>query len=226
MFYNTGSSSDFEEIMYQLMELLGLGAYIGASLAPIIIAGIMAIIGIVVSLALHYIEAIPLFKIGKKLGLKNAWIALIPIRYCSVYVLSALAGEKEISFFGKFTIKKRLYSFLAWLGISILGFAVVGVISGIISAIIGWIPIINLIVPLISFVLNLLPTAACVIIEYYFLLDLIDVFNPDKKSNNTTALVISIIDAFIGYIVRGIYLWTLIKKAPLYNPLDRVSADN
>lgn len=201
-----------------LEELLGGGLALGGMAVSFGIMIVSAIICLVIALAFQYVEAIPTFKIAKKNGVDHAWIALIPILPCRLYILSKIAGDKEISFFGKVTIKNRLVAFLIWLGVYLIGVPLMTFIAGLIGGVLGLIPVIGIILAaLVGFVLGLVPAAVTWLIEYSFLRDVLDIYKEDKHSNNTTSIVISVLSCFFTRLVRGIYLWTLIKKEPLYS---------
>ena len=85
-----------------IYELLGAFTALGAGALSLGMIIAIIVLPIILALVLHYVEAIPVFKIAKKMGVDKAWIALIPIKLCSTYVLSCIPGNREIDFFGKF----------------------------------------------------------------------------------------------------------------------------
>ena len=100
-------------------------------------------------------------------------------------------------------------SFLAYILIALFGNMVVGVLITIFSIVI---PVLGS----LSTILALLPAAACAIIEYVYLRDVLDLFKEDKQANNTAAILVSVIDAcLISNLVQSCYLLTVMKRQPL-----------
>lgn len=202
--YGYSSSSDvLEGLLGGGLAIGGILVYLSALIIPLIIIA-------VVILVMHYVEAIPVFKLAKKAGIKYAWVALIPIKPCSTFVLASIPGEKEVSLLGKKDIK-RTTAIIIYFVILFVGVPIATFISGIIGTFLGIIPFIGIILAgLVGTVIGLIPGAALIIFEYSFLKDITDLYDTGKS----TALIITIINYFVP-IVRGIYLWTLIKKEPL-----------
>ena len=88
--------------------------------------------------------------------------------------------------------------------------------GNVVSTVIAIVSTILPVVGSLSFILGLVPAAACAVIEYVYLRDLLDIYKEDKKANNTAAIVVSVIDfVLVGDLIRTCYLYTLIKKQPL-----------
>ncbi len=211
-------SSFLEELVEMLSNIENV-LFLGSSIASLGISGAMllitiigAIVSFLISVALYIFRSIPVYKLAKKAGRKKAWLAWIPIfhSYFRTYVLADTAGEKPVSFFnGKITIKSRGMSFLAYLGILIFG-------NGLITATIGIlniIPLIGQIIGTFAALLYLVPSVATAFLEYAYLKDTLDLFKENKKSNNTAAIVIVVLDnlATLGF-AQTIYLYTLLSR--------------
>ena len=206
---SSGSSlGDVADILGSVESLASL-ATAGIGLTLLIIG---AIISAVVAIALYIFHAIPVYSMAKKLGMKYAWLAWVPICHdlCRLYLLSEMAGDKPCDpGIGNFKIANRRMSFLYYVLIKWLGAAVVGIVVSIASMILP-------IVGSVSAILGLLPAAACGVLEYVYLRDVLNLYKEDTKSNQTTAIVITAIEAVLGIdFVKSGYLYTLMKKEPL-----------
>ena len=125
-----------------------------------------------------------------------------------------------MNLFGKWKFK-RLTAILVYLGIVLIGVHAVSTISGVISGILSLIPILRwILAPIVGFVLGLIPGVALIVFEYYFLRDIVDMYNADSNSAKTTTIIITIANYFTAGIVRGIYLWTLLKKQPVTHQVE------
>ena len=204
---NEGLDS-ISSILSSISEIAGMG-FVGVL---IIVAIVSAIVSFVVSIILWILGAIPVYKLATKMNRKNAWLAWVPIfgSQFRLWVLSDIAGDKPFTVFnGKITVKSRSNSFWIYLAINYLGGAVVTAVVGVFSTII---PIMGS----LSAVLMLVPTVACAIMEYVYLRDVLDIFKEDKKSNQTTAIVVTALDSLVTFgFARIIYLYTLLKYQPL-----------
>ena len=206
-YYSPDYYSELESLMSGFVGLSGLA-----------LIGVILLIGVVIALAFHYLEAIPTFIIAKKNGFRHAWVALIPIHLCITYVLSGIPGERDTKV-AKWTIKSKT-AFLVYLLIAIVGTGIAATISGLIGGVLGLIPFIGVFLSaLIGTVIGLIPAIACILFEHAFLRDVINVYNTDAKSSSTTALIVVIVNYFIK-IVRPIYLWTLVGKQPIHNRFE------
>ena len=226
-----GSMQEIESALEQSSGMLGdiesiLGSIAGIfSIASMGVSAIFAIIAAIfagiVAIVLYILYSIPVYSLAKKVGVKYAWLAWVPIFhvYFRLFVLCEIAGNKPfIPNIGKFKIESRKMSFLAHILIKYLGGMIISTVVGILSM---FLPIVGS----LSIVLGLVPAAACAIIEYVYLRDVIDIFKEDKKSNNTTSIIVTVIDAIlVGDFIRTCYLFTLMKKQPL--PVNEIVVEN
>ena len=110
------------DVMYYSLGIAELGIA-GVVLLYGIIAGLIAtILGMLISLVVYVFQAIPLFKISKKMGRKAAWLVWlfwVPFigGYFSTYVLADIPGDRPVKLLGNFMIKSRKMSFWIHLGI-------------------------------------------------------------------------------------------------------------
>lgn len=185
------------EILYYSSYLLGLIIPLFATTAGVILLVIMSIVTTVVTLIVHYVEAIPVYKLAKKRGVNHAMVALIPIQPCIMFVLASIPGEREIDYFGQFKTK-LMTSILIYCGVYLATPALASV----------------------GGILALVPIAATLILDYIYLKDVIGLYNPDKSANNTASIIITIANYFTGGLVRGIYMWGLLKKEPVDQALE------
>lgn len=210
MYYTGSTVGTLEDIYDSLYYGLGI-AELGVA-GFILMAGIVAAVaGFVFAVAMWVLEAIPLYKLSKKTGRKMPWLAWIPIfsGYCRLYVLADIPGDKEYDIFGKYKIKQRSNAFWIYVAINVLGSFVIGFI----------VTLASLLIPIVgsfSIVLNLLPMAATAVMRYIFLKDVLNIFKPDAKANNTAAIIVTALDTFVtlGF-ARTVYLYTLLKYEPL-----------
>jgi len=209
-----------EEIYTTLFNSLGI-AELGIAgivlLYTVIIGLISAVFGMLVSFLLFVLQSIPLYKISKKMGRKTVYLILlswIPVigGYISTYVLSDVPGNKPVKLTSKIIISNRLLSFWIYVGISIFGPALITAFVGIASLLPGF----GLIIGSVSTMLYLVPTAATAWLEYVYLKDVLDIFNPDQKSNHVAALIVAILDSLVTFgFARAFYLYTVMNKEPL-----------
>ena len=215
-----GLLESLEELYNFLFYGLGIAelGIAGTILVVCIIAGLVAaVFAFLVSLLVFVLEAIPLFKISKKVGRSSAWLvwlSWLPIvgNYLSTYVLSDVLGNKPLKLVDKFIIENRLLSFWIYVGINLFGSSLITAFIGMVNVI----PFVGQVIGACSTLLYLLPMIATAWIEYAYLRDVLNLFKPDQKSNNTTAIVIAILDALVTFgFARAFYLYTVMNKEPL-----------
>ncbi len=225
------SLSEFGDIVYSISDIVesieSIFAFFGSAIA--LIAGIFevgilaasliimligAIVAFVIGLLIYVVKAIPVFYLAKKNGRKLSWLAWIPVfhNYFVLYVLSDIAGEKEFSVFnGKFKQQNRTMVFWCYIAVAVCGNALISVIIGILSMIPG-----GIILGSATSVLYLVPSAACAIVEFVYLRDVLSIYCSDEHKNAVTSIIITVLDCFVTYgFARTIYLYTLLKKQPI-----------
>ena len=116
-----------------------------AGLVGVIIGGIATVI---IAVLTYLFTAFPYYRLGKKAGVKCAWLAWMPIPgldyYCRLYVLSQIPGEKPVTVFGdKFTIPDRFLVFWACIGIRFLGTTLITMLVTVLYRIDGSAPVSN-----------------------------------------------------------------------------------
>ncbi len=213
------------EWLEQLYSVLFLGANIaslGIPLVFLVIGSIVVILSflitVTVAIVLFILKALPVYKLAKKLGRKNAWLAWVPIfgEFFRLYVLCDAAGDKPFSLFGgKWVIKSRNTSFLICLAIAILGpTLIVSVIS-----LLSLVPLLNYLFYGIGSLLHWVPVVFCAFFEYVYLKDALDLFKEDQSSNRIAAIVIIVLDTLLtGELAKTVWLYTLMKRSPLPTP--------
>lgn len=220
------SLEELYEFLYYGLGIAELGIAGVVLMIGVIVAVATAVLGLLVSLVVFVLEAIPLYKISKKLERKYAWmvwLSWIPgIGGCfSTYVLSDIPGDKPVKLGGKLTIENRLMSFWIHTGIRLFGGTLITVLIGIVNMI----PVLGQLIGAFSSILYLVPTVAAAWIEYVYLRDVLDMFKPDQKSNNTAAIVVAVLDALVTFgLARAIYLYTVMNKDPLPQQVVEVEA--
>ena len=184
---------------------------------------------VLISLATHFAEAIPLYKLAKKMDRKNAALVWIPVfgSYFRLYTLMNIASGKDFVLTQKIRTDKRHLSFLAGVGTElIIKFVIMPILMTILtfSAFLGLIPVVG---PILFFGIYILGAFLCMIlnyaiiityalIRYVYLRDVLDIFKADKDTNNTTSILITLIDIFAtGGFARIIFLYTIMNRDPI-----------
>ncbi len=211
-----GDYSQLEEIFEVITE--GAGSInallnLGVTGVTILIAIISAIVAFVTWVVVYIVGGVPVYAIAKKTNTEGAILAWMPIftSYFREYLLAKIPGNKPFKFFDK-QIESRSNAFWIYLGIRLAGPTVITIAISIASII----PIAGVFIGAFGSLLYLVPPVATAFMEYVFLKDVLDMFKEDKKSNNTTAIVVAVLDAIItGGLAQSIYLYSIIKKEPL-----------
>ncbi len=222
--------SDFSSSLYETEQAISsidgiLSGSIGIVWSIIIIVG--AIVSFCISVTHWLLQAYPLFRLAQKIGRKNAWLAWIPGigDYCRTFVLTDLPGNKEVVILNKVKLS-RVAAFWIWVGVKLFGFIVWDGIMTIFSGIASATGIGALLAPAFV-VLSFVPDVALFLFEYTFLRDALDLFKPDKKKNNTMAIILSVVDYFLPWrFARTVYLWFLLRCEPLPGDTDATPIDS
>lgn len=230
-----------EEILYfltsaemtfdTLLSLIGMIISLGQLVISVVgwgVAIISAVMSVVLGIVLFIVKAIPVFALAKKNGRKLAWLAWIPFftDYLQTFVLMDTPGNAPFKLFkGKLNLEKRWIAFCIWLGICLLGGSIVSALNTAISSVLVVIPVLGpAIAVLVRFVLGYVVVAAAGIMEFGFLRDVLNVYNADKKNNQTVSVVIIVLDALVtGGWAKTIWLYLQLKKKPL--PVQEVEAE-
>lgn len=171
------------------------------------------IINLLISAVLFIVAAPPYYKLAKKSGLKQAWLAWIPIpfadRYIRTYLLNKIMGETPMTFFNRsFTLQNRFVVFWSYVCISLFGGAIITLIITVAS----FIPALGAMIGAITSLLYLVPPAIKCILDYAFVRDVLNMYKADKKSNAITAAILSVLDNFITFgFATPIYLYSILK---------------
>lgn len=185
-----------------------------------VVAIVSAIFAAIVFVALYIIHSIPAYALAKKAGVKHAWLAWIPVfnEYFRLLVLCDMAGEKPFHpGFGKFSLENRRLPIIVHVLVKYTAGLLIKVASAAISIAIP-------VVGSVSVLLNLLPSAACGIIDFVYFRDMLAMYKDNKKSNMITAIVVSAADALaLGGLARTAYMYTLLGKQPL--PAVEITAE-
>ena len=218
-------SSDLVTTLEEIYE----GLYYGLGIAELGIAGVVLVWGLIVavvgfcvstflSVLRWVLEAYPTYKLAKKVGYAHAYLAWIPIfgSYCRLFVLAGMPGDRPFEAFGKFKMKSRGLAFWLYLAIVVFGGTLITAIIGILNVI----PIIGQVIGTFTSLLYLLPWAITTVMEYVFLKDVLDLFKEDEKANRTASIVVTLLDSLATFgFARTIYLYTLLKRDPLPQPV-------
>lgn len=215
----TGNSLDeLIEILEDIYEVL----FIGGNIASLGISGIVFLIGILsalfaflFSVLVYVLEAIPVFRLGWKMGRTSAWLAWIPVfgSYFRTYILCDIPGKKSVALLkDKLMIKSRAASFGIYLLILLGGNTLITLMI----TILGVIPVIGQIIAPLTTLLYLLPAVVCAYMEYIYLKDVLNLFKDNKKSNIIASIIVTLLDTFVTFgIARTVFLYTLWNREPI-----------
>lgn len=208
----------FNDLLAEISDTFSYGfniAQTGVSSALLLLSILAAVLSLLIAVLLYVAEAIPVYSLSKKLGRRLSILAWIPVfsRFFRFFILSDLAAEKPFSLFGgKLKFKNRLLAFWIYLGFALGGNAIVTLLLFLVNVI----PYLGQILGGMVSLLYLVPKAACGIIEFAMLRDLLDIFKPDRKSNKVTAIVIAALDGVVfGGLAWNFYIYSLLKSQPL-----------
>lgn len=212
-----GDTQEVVSIFDRIIQVLNLGykfADLGYAGIILLISIISAVVGFIFAVVQYLLASFPVYKISKKLGRKYAFLAWIPVlpQYFRMFVIADMAVDKPVSVFnGKITLKNRFTSFWIYLCIAICGNTIVDIIS----LFLNFIPGLGMLLSLATSVLSLAPTFVIALFEYAYFRDMLNIFKADKKSNNTTAIVVTVLDVFLFGWAKVIYLYTMLKLEPI-----------
>ena len=187
------SNSDVESLVEGLVAS-------GALIMVIAIIGIMLLL----SIAVYVLQAVPLYKMAKKLGNQYPWMAWIP--FANTYLMFTLP-DKQLRILAFNKDIDRVTGFWIWLALNLGG----TVIQGIVSVI----PVIG------TLIATLLPFAilvANIFITYAMYKDLYEMF-VDESQATPFAIV-----SMIAPITVVVFLWIASSKNP--KPVVQVEENN
>ena len=157
------------------------------------------------------LEGIAFTKLAQRKPVKCLWIAWVPfyVEYSSKkYLMLQMSDEPDFRLFGgKMVFKNKMTPFWIYLA----GYCGCILISAC-SALLGWIPIVGLIVILLACAIVFPAIIVLAIIDYAYFRDFLHAFSPDRQANVTTAVLVTIGNFFTFGIVRAIYIFCMVKK--------------
>jgi len=189
-------------------------------LVPILFLCAILLVVLIYCLLFYLVYALPAFLYGKKIGSAASWIAWIPVfgYVAQSCFLCETCPDREFVLFGKFRIRKRRTSLLIYV---LLSFGVFAVIFASM-----FLPSVGTLLMVVSFVPLQLASIVLSFMDYVYLRDALDRFDPDRERNRTTAIFVTLFDAVLtGGLIRTVWLCTLLKKDLLpEEPAEAVSA--
>ncbi len=171
------------------------------SLLGLSILGIIAVIFIMIfaiAIITYLISAYPIYKMAKKMGRANPWLAWIPI--ANTYMMFAIPEKPVDLFNGKIHFEDRSKAFLLWLAITYGGSAIIGMAS--------MVTVIPILGTIIYMVLYMAYIAVIYIVKYVMYKDIYDTFMPDQ--NNVVFGVLTVFIPIVGIVM----LWIAASKEP------------
>lgn len=187
--------------MADMFEDMGLAF---GSMAGGFLAGLLAVLLfiLVIFIAFYVFKSIVLFKVAKRRGVENAWLAWIP--YGDMWTLGKACGPMAV--FGKWNVAKpELILLLApialWLICTILGFF-------------GLIPVVGLLVAAAS---TLISWVGQIVIRIFRSLALYRIYSVYHKKSTTLAF--AIIDFFFS-VTQPFFLASTLKREPISEGYD------
>lgn len=197
--YDPQISQDLDSLASILKSIFQIGSLTVAGVG-VIIAVVGAIISFVFAVAYYLLQAIPLYKMAKKAGHKNAWMAFIP--YANDF-LTFVLPHREFNLFNWIKTDRRDLAALAYLVLTLFG----SIISAILTLILSYVPVIG---PMASTVVSLAVTFAIWVLRWRMYYDLLMTFGQEKN-----AMWVSVISIAIPWLFM---IFTLIscKNDPEY----------
>lgn len=199
----------------------------------LVIYGIYFLIFGAIYLGMYILNALALYKIGKKLNYNKLYLPWIPLNILPIFILGDLSGRKDFSVTPKLDkflkVGTRKRSYIIYIALTLL-LPVFVLIAGSVLIIFpilmstGILPeapaVILMVVCLfiyiaVVFALAGVSAAITVIWYYVYLRDLLDIFKPDRNSNKTLSLVLTLANSFASALVIPIYLLILSRSDPL-----------
>lgn len=185
------------------------------------------------TIGVYVLNALPLYKIGKKLGYDKLFLPWIPVSIIPFFVLGDLPGRKDftvspkIDRFLKIGTRKKSYILYIVLYVLFLAFVMISscammvfpflMEAGVLAeelAIILMLAYMFIYIAVVFLSAGVF-TALSITYYYVYLRDLLDIFKPDRSSNKTLALILAITNNFASGLVVPIYLLILSKSDPL-----------
>lgn len=184
-------------------------------------------------LAIYLLKAIPLYKIGKKLGYDKNFLPWLG-GYFATYALSDMPGIKEFSITPKIDsflkIRTKNRAFIIFLAVNIIfpllpfvfifGFFLLFFLSALLpEAVFVVFAVILMLLYLLFFalysILSYAVTAVYAVVHYVYLRDLSCIFIPDRNTAKTLSVLSAVLDSFTGGFAIPVYLCCLSRKDPL-----------
>lgn len=157
------------------------------------------------------LEGIALTKLAKKKHVKYLWMVWVPfiVEYVGKkYIMAEMSDETETKMFcGKWVFKNKMTPFRIYLWTYII----ITILSDI-GFTIAWVPVVGTIVTGFEFLILIPALILYGLVEYVYFRDLLNTLKPNNQSNVSTAIWITITNAFTFGLVRAIYLFNLSKS--------------
>ncbi len=172
-----------------------------AGVFAIIILAMYAIL-FAIMITAYVVQAIPLYKMAKKMGRQHAWLAWIPVG--NMYIMYAIPNKPFDLFKGKIHFEERYKAFIWSIAVTWGGAILVWI-----GSIFAYIPLIGILVLIGMYLIDIALYVFIFIMHYPMYKDIYDTFMPDK--NNVAMAVLSL---FVP-IVAIVMLWIAASKEPV-----------
>ena len=172
------------------------------------------IANIVMDVIVYLFRSVGMFKLSKKAGRKDGWLAFIPIAWH--YVLCDIS-DQPFTFFGKKVGKKRVTAFWIWLVLKYFGGWVVDLLGRILVVVLTTIPYVGTVIGgILMAVVPFIPNLFCAIFRGKFLYDASEVFRPAYRSNKTiSALCIIVEELLSSDFITLLFIWNMLRYTPV-----------
>lgn len=172
------------------------------------------IANIVMDVIVYLFRSVGMFKLSKKAGRKDGWLAFIPIAWH--YVLCDIS-DKPFTLFGKNVGKKRVTAFWIWLVLKYFGGWVVDLLGIILGVVLTTIPYVGTVIGgILMAVVPFIPNLFCAIFRGKFLYDASEVFRPAYRSNKTiSALCIIVEELLSSDFITLLFIWNMLRYTPV-----------
>lgn len=206
-------SGNIESIFGSLDSIAASGASVVAA-GVFIITLCIAALNWLVDFIIYLFRTVCLFKLAKKAGRSDGWLAFIPIAWH--FVLCDLSDAPFV-LFKKQWFRDRRTAFWVWLGIKYLGGLLISLISGTICGILLAIPVIGQTIgPLVGLLLPFVPRFLSACMRYVFLFDATEVFRPGRRNNRTFAVMSIVVEELLSTdFMTLLLLWSMVRGKPV-----------
>ncbi|MBQ2804093.1 MAG: hypothetical protein IJF07_09380 [Lachnospiraceae bacterium] len=161
-------------------------------------------VALAIGIAFYVLGALPVYQLAKNAGLPNAWLAWIP--YGNVYILLLLA-KREFNIFDWIRTYDRTKVFWYYLIIALGGMVAISLVT----TILGFIPIINILVGIISPIVKVAYIVALRIFNWRVYYDIYMTYGLEEN-----AMLLAVLSSIFP-VVMIVCMFIIKDRQPNYN---------